>query len=146
MYGWLIKHGTQATYAPEDLEIQVWAEGLSDEVVTREPQLRIVKAIDTHAAIVALPRYEAYTYIVRRLVRQGVQFVEMAGNQDILITVIAPHNWSYDLQDGTFLFAMPIRTQPQRQRVAVQAPVKSLHHVLNTLESRHIEIEHIYDY
>jgi len=146
MYGWLIKHGTQATYAPEDLAIQVWAEGLSDEVLTREPQLRIVKAIDTHAAIVALPRYEAYTHIVRRLVRQGVQFVEMAGNHDILITVIAPHNWSYDLQDGAFLFAMPIRTQPQRQRVAVQAPVKSLHRVLNMLESRHIEIEHIYDY
>ena len=146
IYGWLIRQGTQTAYAPEDLEIQGWAEGISDEVLQREPQIRIVKAINAQAAIVAMPRYEAFTKIVPRLARQGVQFVEIAGNDEILITAIAPHDWEYDLKDGEFLFAMPILTQPTLKRIAVKAPVKFLHTILTDLEDREIRIEHVYDY
>ncbi|HXW01108.1 MAG TPA: hypothetical protein VEC93_22030 [Anaerolineae bacterium] len=146
IYAWLIGQGTQAAYAPEDLEIQGWAEGVSAEVLQQEPQLRVVKTINDQAAIVALPRYEAFSQIAPRLARQGVRLIELAGNDEILITAIAPRDWVYDLPEGEFLFAMPILTQPTLQRVAVKAPVKSLHLILADLEDSGLKIEHVYDY
>lgn len=146
LYGRLIGQGTQAAYAPEDLEIQAWAEGLSTEVLQQEPQLRVVKIISPDAAIVALPRYEVFTQIVPRLARQGVRFVELAGNDEILITALAPQEWAYNLPDGALLFTMPVLTQPNLKRVAVKAPVTSLSAVLVGLEANGVKLEHIYDY
>jgi hypothetical protein len=146
LYGWLIRQGTRGVYSAEDLEIQVWVEGNIAEIAKLDAPIRIVKAVDDHTAIVALPRYEAFTQLMPRLARQGLRFVEIAGNDEILITALAPRAWGYDLQDGVYLFAMPILTQPDRQRVAIQAPVASLARVLSELESRAITVEHIYDY
>jgi hypothetical protein len=41
LYGLLIGGGSQATYGAERLEILVWAEGISDELLQQEPDIRI---------------------------------------------------------------------------------------------------------
>src|SRR5262245_43242964 len=146
LYGWVIRQGTQGVYAAEDLEIQVWAEGITEQMLQQEPRMRIVKRIDDRAVIVVLPRYEAFTEIVPKLVQQGAHFVEVAGNHDILITVLAPRDWSYDQEDGKTLFTMPILTQPDHQRVAIRVPVQALDRVLAALSDGPATLEHIYDY
>ena len=146
VYGWLIGLGTRGVYRAEDLRIYAWVDGVPDVAVRQERQLQIVRMVDSRNAIVALPRYEAFTQIVPRLARQGMRFVDIAGNDEILITAFAPQAWTYDVNEGSFLFAMPILTQPEVKRVAVKVPVRSLHLVLNELERRSIQLEHIYDY
>jgi hypothetical protein len=146
LYGWVIKQGTQGVYSAEDLEIQLWAEGVSDAVLKQTPQLRVAKPIDASTAIVVLPRYEAFTQLVPQLARQGVRFVEIAGNDEILVTLIAPRDWAYNLEDGKALFALPIPTQPSRTRVAVQVPVAALDRLLRALDDQDVVLEHIYDY
>jgi hypothetical protein len=146
IYGQLIRQGTQAAYAPEELEIQLWAEGVSEAVLQGEPEIRVVKVINEQAAIIAVPRYEEFTHIMPRLARAGVRFVEIAGNDEILVTALAPADWEYTLPAGEFLFAMEILTQPELKRVAVKVPVKSLHAVLTGLEDSGVKIEHVYDY
>jgi len=79
------------------------------------------------------------------LARQGIRFVDFAGNHEILLTAVAPHDWKYDLQDGHLLFTMDMMTST-RKRIAVQVPVKSLSEILVHLESEGIQIEHLYDY
>jgi hypothetical protein len=145
LYAWLIGQGTAATYAPEDLEIQVWVTGISADVL-RQHKIRIIKPIADQTAIVAVPRYEAFTKTVPKLTGEGMQFIEIAGNDEILITLIAPNDWSYNLPDGEFLFAMPILTQPTFNRLAIKIPVTSLHLVLRELANQGIQLEHIYDY
>ena len=146
MYARLIRGGNEASFTPQDLEIQVWATGVSEDVLSQEDQIKIIKAIDDEAVIAAVPRYEAFTKIVPRLIEQGVQFVEIAGNDEILITAIAPRYWEYTLTEGELLFTMEILTQPDLQRVAVKTPVESLHSILIDLEASEVKIEHIYDY
>jgi hypothetical protein len=146
IYGWVIRQGTQSVFSAEDLEIQVWAEGVTEAMLRQEPRMRIVKPIDDRAAIVVLPRYEAFTEVVPGLTRQGVHFVEIAGNDDILITVLAPRDWAYEQEDGKTLFAMPILTQPDRKRVALRVPVQALDRVLAALSDGPAMLEHIYDY
>jgi hypothetical protein len=145
-YAGLIKQGTQTAYAPEELEIQAWVEGLSDQILRQEPQVRLIKDINGQAAIAAIPRYEAFSQRVPELTQQGVRFVEIAGNDAILITLLSRRSWAYDLPAGEFLFSQPILTQPEQKRVAVKVPVTALHMVLNSLESRRLQLEHIYDY
>lgn len=144
VYGWAIKQGTQSVYSAEDLEIQAIAEGPIDEVARREPQLRVIKPGEAQALVV-LPRYEAFTQLVPRLARDGLGFAEIAGNRQIMITIIAPQAWQYDLAEGAPLFALPILTQPDRKRVAVQVPVEALGRVLRALGGD-VALEHIYDY
>lgn len=144
-YGWLIKLGTGTAFSPDELEMYVWAEGVSDAVL-QQPEVTLVKRINADTAIIAVPRYEPFTQLVPRLAQQGVRFVELAGNDEIMITVIAPAEWTYDLKDGTALFAQPILAQPGTQRIAVNVPVAVLHRALAELASSDARLEHIYDY
>jgi hypothetical protein len=146
LYGGLIKRASQSTYGIEDVTIQVWATGLTSDVQRRESQIEIVQQINDLTAIASVPRYEAFTQLVPRLTRQGVQFVEIAGNDEILLTAFVPRLWEYDLTEGKLLFEMPILTQPNHKRIAVKASVKSLHLLLAEMERREVRLEHIYDY
>jgi len=150
VYGWLIRVATGSVYAPEDLEILARAEGVTPEVLAREPQVRVVEATGTRSALVSLPRYEAFTLLLPRLLARDVRFSEIAGNHEIMMTVLAPDAWRYSGHDGETLFALPILTQPDRARVALKVPVGALQTVIGELErasaSESVTIEHIYDY
>ena len=145
-YGWFIRGGTAATYAPEKLEIQAWVDGLTPAMLATESEIRVIKPIGGQSAIISIPRYEAFTQLVPKLTQQGLKFVEIAGNDEILITAFAPRDWRYDLQQGTYLFAEPVLTDPDLARVAIRVPVKALPEVLADLSSEGVRLEHIYDY
>lgn len=146
IYAWLIKLGTQSVYDAADLEIGARVTGLPPDIAQQEPQVRVISQDDSRTAMIILPRYESFSEIVPRLAREGVQFTTIAGNDVILLTVIAPHGWQYNLDGGDAIFAMPILTQPDRQRIAVSVPVASLHRVLLSLDGQPVILEHIYDY
>lgn len=146
VYAWLIKRGTQGAYAPEELKIRAVVENLPQDVSNDSSDVSRVSQLDDRTSVVAITRYEAFTDSVQDLFEADVKFVLIAGNDDILVTVLAPADWAYDLPVGDPLFEMPILTQPQRKRVAIDVDVLELHLLLGELESRGIEVEHIYDY
>lgn len=147
IYGWLIKKGTQTTYeGPVDVEIQALVTGLSEEMVAQEEEVQLTKSINPTTAFITIPRYEAFTKLVPRLTDQGLQFMEIAGNDEIMLTALVPSTWEYRLPVGELLLSMPILTEPDRKRVAVKARVESLHLVLEALAKEDLTLEHIYDY
>ena len=149
-YGWAIEKATESAYAPEDQEILARAEGVTPELAQHEPGLRIVQAGENGAALVALPRYEAFTQLVPRLLGQGVRFTEIAGNHEIMVTVLAPSDWRYSPPEGAVLFSLPVPSQPSRSRFALQVPVGSLQTVVDDVArptpTGSVVLEHIYDY
>lgn len=146
IYGWLIRTGNESSFDAQDLEIHVWADRRPEQAIQEETAVQIVKLIDDNAAILKMPRYEAFTKTLPKLAAQNMQFLEIAGNDEIVISAIAPRDWSFNLPDSDFLFVMPILTQPEAERIIIRVPVTSLHQVLNSLEDRGIQLEHIYDY
>jgi len=62
------------------------------------------------------------------------------------LTSVVPATWGYDLDAGSVLFEKPVLTDPRHKRIAVGAPVRSLHRILIELADREFEVEHIYDY
>jgi hypothetical protein len=149
-YGWVIRTGTESVYEPDAPEILARAEGVSPDLAQRESGLRIVQAGENGTALVALPRFEAFNQLVPRLLEQGVRFSEIAGNDEILVTVLAPSGWRYERPEGQVLFSLPVPSQPSRARFALKVPVASLQMVVEEVAratpSGSVVLEHMYDY
>ena len=76
----------------------------------------------------------------------GVRFIDIAGNDEIVLSVWAPRDWTYDLPQGEVLFAQKVLTHGDLQRLVIRAPVQDLHALLAGLDARHLRIEHMFDY
>lgn len=145
VYAWLIRAGTGTVYAPEDSTIHLRVAHMPASAFA-DSRIAKVKAAGPDAWIIRIPRYEAFTEIVVALARQGVRFRDIAGNDEILVTAIAPRTWRYTLPQGRLLFSERIMTDRSVKRVAVYAPVESLHTILAGLEAGGARIEHLHDY
>ena len=110
--------------------------------------MKIVAETARNACVVSIPRYQEFTDVAVKLAARDAHFVQIAGNDEIMLTVVAPKNWTYDLpaSDGSVLFTENFLTQSGMKRIALECPVHSLHSVLNSFSTRGIKIEHIYDY
>lgn len=126
-YGWLIGLGTQAAYDPEELTIKA----------------AVVQ--DGHEKLVSIPRYQEFTEKVPQMIGEGNRFVEIAGNRTILLTFIAPRDWTYK-GSAREVFEWPILTDDGLKRVAIAAPVEQLHIIIPALRKQDVTVDHIFDY
>ncbi|PYN43466.1 MAG: hypothetical protein DME00_26955, partial [Candidatus Rokuibacteriota bacterium] len=88
-YAGIIRLGTHPIQQPQDLVIHAWIAEAPDRIFD-DDRIRKIKPVDARSSIVTIPRHEAFTPIVIGLVKQGVQFLELAGNDEILLTAMAP--------------------------------------------------------
>ncbi len=145
-YCWLIEQATHASYGYESADTYAWIESAPDDLFATLPRIRKVKEVGPGSFIVVIPRYQEFTTIAAQLAARNVHFVEIAGNDEILLTIIAPRSYTYEGPEGQVLFSTGVLTRPDRQRIAVRTPVASLHSVLNHLAARSVTVEHIYDF
>jgi len=143
-WGWAIAESSGQAYDPEAAVIHAW--------VRKSPvaaDQRIVKREDLGPddELLALPRYEPFTAVVAGLADQGVRFVEIAGNDALLVTLVTPAAW-HDRDDrGTTLVEWPILTDRAKKRVALTVAVPRLHEVLPSLAAEPgVTIDHLYDF
>jgi len=125
--------------------IDVLAENVPDQVLA-DARIKQVKAVGPRVYILRLPRHEAFTAIVPALARQGVRLRDIAGNEEIFLTVRAPRAWAFGLGPGRLVLAEPLLTDRRVQRVGIAAPVTALHTVLTRLERSGATLEQLYDY
>ncbi len=146
LYGGLTRSASAATYGgPDESKIYAVAEGVTDDMAG--PDLEIIQPIDKQRQVVYLTRFETFSQIVPPLMKDGLKFVEIAGNDELLVTLIGPQNDAYDFEHGEILFMLPILTQPGTARVGVRVRVPELHLFLEELQgAENIQFEHIYDY
>jgi hypothetical protein len=146
LYAGFTRLGAQATYGGADVEkIYAVTDGFTQEVP--DPDLELIKKIDGDRQLVRITRFEYFSYIVPRLIENGVQFIEIAGNDDILFTLLGPQDGDYNFEHGEHLFSLPILTQPGLTRVAINVRVPDISAFLQELKSRSdVQFEHMYDY
>src|SRR6266478_4058013 len=148
LYAWVLEKASHLTYGVESADTYTWIENAPETLFQEFPRIKAVKEVSSHSYVVAIPRYQEFTDLAMKLAKHDVHFAEIAGNGEIMLTIVAPKKWSDDLPatDGTLLFTENFLTQPGLERIALECPVRSLHAVLNNLASRGAQIEHIYDY
>jgi hypothetical protein len=145
-YSWVIEKGTHLSYGYEPSDTYAWVENVGDAVPPQFPQVKLVKQVGAQAYVVDLPRYQEFTTVSSLLAQRGVRFVEIAGNSQITISILAPQTWRAGGLSAQPLFSMPVLTSPNQNRVVLRCDVESLDQVLNTLRANGLIVEHVYDY
>ena len=145
LYAGFTNLGAQATYGGADVE-KVYAVGTGVMPDMLSPDLEIVEqAGDLQLA--RITRFEVFSEIVPAITADGAQLVEVAGNDEILFTLIGAQEADYTFEHGTYLFDLPVLTQPGLTRVAIKVPVADIGPFLQELKDRSdVQFEHMYDY
>jgi FAD/FMN-containing dehydrogenase len=149
VYASLITAGTRATYGSADDRIRMVVNGLSDDVVDGDRRIEPLERLDDVHTLVAVPRYDEFRDIVVRLARTDapVEIQEIAGNDEIFLSGIAPVGWSYQGAPATVAYTLPLPTDATRKRIAMKVPVRQLLPLLRSLDAEgRVAIDHIYDY
>lgn len=145
LYAGFTKFGAEATYGGADVEkIYAVTEGLTDEMLSSN--LELIKEIDGQRQFVRMTRFERFTHLVPGLTDNGLRFIEIAGNDEILATIFAPRSNQFSFTYGEYLFDLPILTDPELTRVAVKVRLEDLRSFLDELENSPNQLEHLYDY
>lgn len=145
VYAAVIRAASRSIFGVAETEVYASAHAIGETSFAR-PGVRRVQELGDRRWILTVPHYQGFTDTVPLLARDGVEFEEIAGNNEIMLTLIAPASWRYDLSAGKPLFTMTLLTGRDTQRVAVQVPVKSLGTVLREMDAKHLRLEHLFDY
>ena len=144
LYAQLI--GLLAGLSPAELHIQSVVRGADIAGLTAEPQIKLISQLDDQNAVIETPRYRAFTEILIALSKRGGDVVEIAGNDDILVTVQAPMDHSIRHKGIRELFSIPIQSRLGWRRVGLDVKVTELSPLIRELSSSPAEFEHVYDY
>lgn len=146
VYGWLIKKGTKASYDAPLPVTAVLLTGDPGAMPAGLTQTTIVSTLPDGRVLVTVPRYDAFMRYADALARNGVEFVEIAGNRSaILVTLLAADDWVAPPQSKS-LFTQPIITKPGQKRFALEVPVGRLGAFLNGVRGHGVVLEHVYDF
>ena len=96
--------------------------------------------------MIETPRYRAFTDILLGLAARDRDLSEIAGNDDILITVLARDDAAAGKLDGKRLFLVPVQSKPGWSRIGFDVKVADLLAVIRQLKGTGAELEHVYDY
>ncbi len=125
-----------AATGQDELRMRVIVTGLASDVLAASPDVQII-ALHPQGIEVETPRYAAFTDLARAWAAQGAQFVDIAGNDDILFTALSDQ----PLLPGA-LASYP-RQGHDDTRHLVLVKVADL---AKALTDRALQIEHIHDY
>ena len=143
-YAKAIKSALAATSDPAFLDIHVWAKGPVAQAIAGEPDTTLEKDFGADGAVFVTKRYQVFTDMIPRLIAKGVSFVEIGGNDEILLTVLS--NDAIEPPAGTrLLFGYQLPADPAVRRSGLTVAVRQLHVVLPALAGQ-ARLEHVYDY
>ncbi len=145
-YGWAIKEATGAAYDTPPVNIAAVIGPATETFLTVDSRVEILERFDGGYYLVQLPRYEAFTEITRRWASRNVPFVEIASNDEILVTALMREGVRFTAPGASLIFSMTISTRPGRVRRGFSVTVPKLTNVLRAIRRADGEFEHAYDY
>lgn len=146
IYSWIIAQASHATLGTAPPIINAAMTNIQPSFFTTNSRIKNSKYLGKNTYLVTIPTEQPFTDTVKKLAGNSARFIDIAGNQIIFLTAIAPATWHQTLTYGQILFTMNILTRSAQQRIAIQVPVADLIPLLTQLQVSGARIEHIYDY
>lgn len=137
--------GAVAATGPAQLKIRSVVRNLTSSQLAAISGVTVIGGADEDL-IIETPRYRAFTKIIEEISRQGGQIVEIAGNDDIMVSVLEPAGTAQSEMKSSKLISRIARDGFDSDRILVLAKVPDLAGVLKEIESTGRSVEHIYDY
>ena len=145
IYCELIELATHASYGYEDTTTSAWVTAPSPSAVSAIAHVRVVKDIGEGNYIVEMPRYQEFTLRALEASHSGVQFMQIAGNRNILVSIVGKGPVT-PAPDSELLRLDLIPSEPGKFRAALLCRVTDLSSLLLSFEKQGVGVEHIYDF
>jgi hypothetical protein len=126
-----------AAVGADQLRLRAVVTGLAETDLAALPEVQVIETL-AEGVVIEAPRYRAFTRLAEQIAAAGGEFVEIAGNDDILFTVVTD---SASAEDALHSFA---RQGNSGFRHLVLVPVSGLASALRGLPDG--ALEHIHDY
>ena len=144
-YAELIKYGSQSMYGEIPTTTVIVTDSLTD-LMKKNATIDIISSSDD-GYVLRIPRYTAFKHTATEIAMEGVNIIEVAGNNSVILTtVITPTNQSFNPKTCRALFAQKLANNNDFHRVAICTPIHQLSGFIRFCEKNGIEIEHIYDF
>ncbi|UVK41057.1 hypothetical protein LHFGNBLO_002608 [Mesorhizobium sp. AR10] len=134
-----------ATSDPTFLDIHVWAKGSVGEATRNEPDTLLERDFGTEGTVFVTRRNQVFTAMIPRLIDKGISFVEIGGNDEIMVTVLSGDEVAVP-EGARALFSYPLPAEPAMRRTGLTVAVRKLHTVVPALIKAGARLEHVYDY
>jgi hypothetical protein len=118
--------------------------GMSTETLAAIPDVSVIAAAPTGIEI-ETPRYDRFTRILAEIARRGGSIREIAGNDDIMVTLTSPSGSTPRLPAGMVIMRLK-RDGFESDRLLVTLKVADLAALLNAFPLGDPGVEHIFDY
>ena len=146
VYAQIIKLATQSIYETP-LLVTAMVVQPPPEADPKLPELKVLKTLPDGAALITVPRYEAFMVYAQALAAKNINFSEVAGNRSImLVSLIGDTAWQPTQGIEKVLLEQPILTQPGRKRIVATAKVPQLGAALREWSTSGVQVEHLFDY
>ncbi|HLG59617.1 MAG TPA: hypothetical protein VI485_30040 [Vicinamibacterales bacterium] len=133
-----------AANAPAQLVIRSIVAGLDEKTLSSIPGVHVIGARPGGVEI-ETPRYDLFTSILVDIARRGGTISEIAGNDDIMVSVTIPEGSDSRLQQGTVIMRLK-RDGFRSERLLVDMKVSGLAAFLNAHPLGDPGLEHVFDY
>lgn len=143
-YGAVLGWAVAAT-APATLEIRAVVGGLTPERLVALPDATIVNQRADGLVEIQSPRYARFTRLVAAIVAAGGTVVEIAGSDEVMVSLTVPAGASGELARGTVLARLG-RSGLGGERLLVAVPVRDLAALIAAHPPGDPGLEHLYDY
>ncbi|MFA6114357.1 MAG: hypothetical protein WC729_10190 [Sphingomonas sp.] len=144
-YAKLIGSAAGATMDPAAPKLWFVAKGSPAVIQAIDPRLKPTRTAGG-LTVVEAPRYAQFTDLLGKLAASPVEIVEISGNDDILVTTLAPDAAAPRAEDGTVLISQSLADRPGWRRYGISTKVPKLLALLRAVKARGGAVEHIYDY
>jgi len=145
IYAKLIGWASGTALGQDERLIRIMVRATPETVQAIDPRLRIVQRLPNELLVVEAPRYAQFTELLGKLAVSPVQLIEIAGNDDILVTALMPAN-APPPAGTTPILHVALDDRPGWQRVGLAVKVRGLLPLMRSLARRGYGIEHVYDY
>lgn len=144
-YAKLIGWASGTALGQDETRIRIVVQATPEQVQSIDPRLRIVRPLPDGRLVVDAPRYAQFTELLGKLAQSQIALVEIAGNDDILVTALAPVGQAPPA-GAIPLLHVALDDRPGWQRVGMSVKVANLLPALRVLARQGDEVEHVYDY
>ncbi|HEX8192955.1 MAG TPA: hypothetical protein VF552_08650 [Allosphingosinicella sp.] len=145
LYAAALGWASGAALGRDELTLRFVARAEPAALAAADPRFRPVGRLPGGLTIVEAPRYAQFTGLLQRLSATDAALVEIAGNDDIFVTVRAPVG--RPAPAGTVqLLSAPLDDRPGWRRLGLAVKVERLLPLLRELRATGAELEHAYDY
>jgi len=144
-YAGLIRGGTQSAFEAPVLTTVAIVRNLPKDRLAGAENVHVLAEADG-LSLVSFPRYAPFADLVLRLAATDLDFVEIAGNNEILITVLVKDANTPLPPDAQRVFRADLLSGEGGSRIGLAVPVPALMRTIRALTAAGHRVEHVYDY